>query len=202
MGKPPGESQGAFLIRGEVVAGSEHPQGAFRHRTSVRSLGDRDAAYNRRHGGGPGSSPARGRGNRAAGPGAHGSGIGLGRTARPLDGRERDGFYQVQLISELAVRHITTWTGVELEGGPAPPTPENIAAAMDLYPVGERFFQEFTLRQVLLNAAKNGSGLSAAGISSRVEGPNTAGPVATTVCPAHEAGPEPTASSALTASMP
>jgi hypothetical protein len=25
---------------------------------------------------------------------------------------------------------------------------------MELYPVGERFFQEFTLRQVLLNAAK------------------------------------------------
>ena len=67
---------------------------------------------------------------------------------------ERDGFYQVQLISELAVRHITSWTGVELEGGPAPPTPENIAAVMDLYPVGERFFQEFTLRQILLNAAK------------------------------------------------
>ncbi len=29
---------------------------------------------------------------------------------------------------------------------------------MELYPVGKRFFQEFTLRQVLLNAAKNGSG--------------------------------------------
>jgi hypothetical protein len=69
---------------------------------------------------------------------------------------ERDGFYQAQLIRELAVRHITGWTGVELEGGPAPPTPENVAAVMDLYPVGERFFQEFTLRQVLLNAAKNG----------------------------------------------
>src|SRR5688500_1933615 len=41
---------------------------------------------------------------------------------------ERDGFYQAQLISELAVRHITSWTGVELGGGPAPPTPENIAA--------------------------------------------------------------------------
>jgi hypothetical protein len=27
---------------------------------------------------------------------------------------------------------------------------------MELFPVGERFFQEFTLRQVLLNAAKNG----------------------------------------------
>ena len=76
---------------------------------------------------------------------------------------ERDGFYQAQLIRELAVRHITGWSGVELEGGPAPPTPKNVAAVMELYPVGERFFQEFTLRQVLLNAAKNGSGLSAAG---------------------------------------
>ena len=47
---------------------------------------------------------------------------------------ERDGFYQAQLIRELAVRHVTSWTGVELEGGPAPPTPENIAAVMELYP--------------------------------------------------------------------
>jgi hypothetical protein len=36
---------------------------------------------------------------------------------------ERDGFYQAQLIRELAVRHITGWTGVDLDGGPAPPTP-------------------------------------------------------------------------------
>jgi hypothetical protein len=69
---------------------------------------------------------------------------------------ERDGFYQAQLIRELAVRHVTTWTGVEVEGGPASPTSENIAAVMELYAIGERFFQEFTLRQVLLNAAKNG----------------------------------------------
>ena len=74
---------------------------------------------------------------------------------------ERDGFYQAQLVRALAIRHVTSWTGVELEGGPAPPMPENIAAVMELYPVGERFFQEFTLRQVLLNAAKNGSGPSA-----------------------------------------
>ena len=67
---------------------------------------------------------------------------------------ERDGFYQAQLIRELAVRHVTSWTGVELEGGPAPPTPENLAAVMELYPVGERFFQEFTLRQVLLKRCK------------------------------------------------
>jgi hypothetical protein len=104
---------------------------------------------------------------------------------------ERDGFYQVQLIRELAVRHITRWTGVELEGGPAPPTPENITAAMELYPVGERFFQEFTLRQVLLNSAKNGCGVSAAGTSSEAAGPNTAGPATTTACRAPEANPDP-----------
>src|ERR687898_1947375 len=48
----------------------------------------------------------------------------------PLDGLpdlspegERDGFYQAQLIRELAVRHIMSWTGVELGGEPAPPAP-------------------------------------------------------------------------------
>jgi hypothetical protein len=115
---------------------------------------------------------------------------------------ERDGFYQAQLIRELAVRHITSWTGVGLEGGPAPPTPPNIAAVMELYPVGERFFQEFTLRQVLLNAAKNGSGPSAAGTSSRAEGPSTAEPAERTTCPAPEASPEPTDGSVPTASTP
>jgi hypothetical protein len=113
---------------------------------------------------------------------------------------ERDGFYQAQLTRELALRHITSWIGVQVRGGPAPPTPENIAAVMELYPVGERFFQEFTLRQVLLNAAKNGSGPSAAGISSRAEGPNTAAPAATTASPAPEASVEQSAGSAPTAS--
>jgi hypothetical protein len=115
---------------------------------------------------------------------------------------ERDGFYQAQLIRELAVRHVTSWTGVELEGGPAPPTPENVAAVMELYPVGERFFQELTLRQVLLNAAKNALGPSAAGTSSRAEGPSTAEPAATTTSPAPEASPEPPDGTAPTASMP
>jgi hypothetical protein len=73
---------------------------------------------------------------------------------------------------------------------------------MELYPVGERFFQEFTLRQVLLNAAKNGCGPSAAGISSRGEGLITAGPVETMACPAPEESPEPTDGSAPTASTP
>jgi hypothetical protein len=104
------------------------------------------------------------------------------------------------LIRELAVRHITGWTGVELEGGPAPPTQQNVAAVMELYPVGERFFQEFTLRQVLLNAAKNGSGPSAAGTSSRAEGPSTVEPAKRTTSPAPEASPEPMEGSAPTAS--
>ena len=127
----------------------------------------------------------------------------------PLDGLpdlsaegERDGFYQAHLVRQLAVRHITSWTGVQLEGGRAPPTPENIAAVMELYPVGERFFQEFTLRQVLLNAAKNGSRLSAAGTSSRAEGRILPRPAATTTCPAPEASQEPTGGSAPTASTP
>jgi hypothetical protein len=115
---------------------------------------------------------------------------------------ERDGLYQAQLIRELAVRHITSWTGVELEAGPAPPTRENIAAVMELYPVGERFFQEFTLRQVLLNAAKNALGPSAAGTSSMAEGPSTAKPVAMPDCPAPEARPERTGGSAPIASTP
>jgi hypothetical protein len=115
---------------------------------------------------------------------------------------ERDGFYQAQLIRELAVRHVTSWTGVKLEGGPAPPTPGNIAAVMELYPLGERFFQEFTLRQMLLNAAKNGSGLSAAGTSSPAEGQSTAEPAATTTCPAPEANPALTGGPAPTASTP
>jgi hypothetical protein len=127
----------------------------------------------------------------------------------PLDGLpdlsadgERDGFYQAQLIRELSGRHITSWAGVELNGGPAPPTPDNIVAVMDLYPVGDRFFQEFTLRQVLLNAAKNGSGPSAAGTSSRAEGPSTVEPAATTTSPAPEASPEPMGGSAPIASTP
>jgi hypothetical protein len=115
---------------------------------------------------------------------------------------ERDGFYQAQLIRELATRHITSWTGVELGGGPAPPTSENIAAVINLYPAGERFFQEFTLRQILLNAAKNGSGPSAAGISSPAEGPSTARRARRKGSPAPKASVGPRGGSAPTANTP
>ena len=72
-----------------------------------------------------------------------------------------------------------TEAGLALDGLPAPPTPENIAAMMDLYPFGERFFQEFTRRQVLLNAAKNGAGPLPLAFQPG-GGPSTAKPAATT----------------------
>ncbi len=107
------------------------------------------------------------------------------------DAAERDGFYHGLLVHELAARHILSWTGVLAEDGEsaAPATREAVAAVMDLYPVGERFFQEFTLRQVLLNAAKNASGPSAAGTSGRAEGRNTAKAAENTAPPAPEAAP-------------
>jgi hypothetical protein len=87
----------------------------------------------------------------------------------PLDGlpdltdqEERDGFLQCQVVYELAARHVTAWTGIEDH---PPVTRDNIIAVMDLYPVGEQFLQKLTLQQMLLNAAKNASGLSASGIS-------------------------------------
>ena len=97
------------------------------------------------------------------------------------DEAERDGLFHDLLIKELAARHITKWSGIEDD---PPPTRENVAAVMDLYPVGERFFQEFTLRQVLLNAAKNAFGPSAAGTSSPAEGPDTAKGAETKASPA------------------
>jgi len=100
------------------------------------------------------------------------------------DEAARDGLFQDLLIKELGIRHITAWSGVEDD---PPVTPENVAAVMELYPVGERFFQEFTLRQVLLNAAKNASGPSAAGISGRAEGPDTAKAAAGKARPAPKA---------------
>jgi len=100
------------------------------------------------------------------------------------DEAARDGLYQDLLIKELGIRHIATWSGLEDD---PPVTPENVAAVMELYPVGERFFQEFTLRQVLLNAAKNASGPSATGTSSQAEGPATAKPAGKKARPARKA---------------
>jgi len=102
-----------------------------------------------------------------------------------LDGEdERDGFLQCQVVYELAARHVTAWTGIEDD---PPVTRDNIIAVMDLYPVGEQFLQKLTLQQMLLNAAKNGSGLSASGTSSQAEGPDTAKPAGKKGRPARKA---------------
>ena len=109
----------------------------------------------------------------------------------PLDGLPdfddqdaREGQYQALLIHSLAARHITAWSGIEDD---PPVTAENVAALMDLYPVGERFIQEFTLRQVLLTAAKNASGPSADGTSIPAAGPDTAKPAKRKARPAPKA---------------
>ena len=110
----------------------------------------------------------------------------------PLDGfpdlendEERDGFLQCQVVYELAARHVTAWTGIEDD---PPVTRDNIIAVMDLYPVGEQFLQKLTLQQMLLNAAKNASGLSASGISSQAEGPDIAKDAGKKARPARKAG--------------
>ena len=109
----------------------------------------------------------------------------------PLDGlpdlsieEERDGFLQCQVIYELATRQITAWIGIEDD---PPVTHDNIIAVMDLYPVGEQFLQKLTLQQMLLNSAKNASGLSASGTSSQAEGPDTAKGAGRKVRPARKA---------------
>ncbi len=100
------------------------------------------------------------------------------------DDDAREGQYQALLIHALAARHVTAWSGIEDD---PPVTRENVAALMDLYPVGERFIQEFTLRQVLLASAKNASGPSADGISSPAAGPDTAKPAKQKARPAPKA---------------
>ncbi len=97
------------------------------------------------------------------------SGLALDGLPDIADDGAREGQYQALPIHALAARHITAWSGIEDE---PPVTRENVAALMDLYPVGEQFLQEFTLRQVLLTAAKNASGPSADGTSAA--GPATA----------------------------
>ena len=87
------------------------------------------------------------------------------------DEAERDGLFQDLLSKELGSRHIVSWSGIEDD---PPVTPDNVAAVLSLYPVGEQFLQKLTLQQVLLNAAKNASGLFADGTSSQAEGPDTA----------------------------
>ena len=112
------------------------------------------------------------------------AGLALDGLADLSDDGAREGQYQALLIHSLAARHITVWSGIEDD---PPVSRENVAALMDLYPVGERFIQEFTLRQVLLTSAKNAFGPSADGTSSQAAGPDTAKPAKRKTRPAPKA---------------
>ena len=115
------------------------------------------------------------------------SGLALDGLPDLTDDGAREGQFQALLIHSLAARHITAWSGIEDD---PPVTRENVAALMDLYPVGEQFIQEFTLRQVLMTSAKNAYGPSADGTSIPAAGPDTAKPAK------RKARPAPTAASA------
>jgi len=97
---------------------------------------------------------------------------------------------------------VVAWRGVLGDDGEteAPVTRENVVALMELFPVGDRFYQEFTLRQVLLTAAKNASGPSAADTSGRAEGPITAKAAGTKERRARTTEPDPAEPAAPTAS--
>jgi len=103
---------------------------------------------------------------------------GLGDTSNPddkdEDESENNALYQLYLLPELACSHIIDWQGVSLNDKSAPLTPENIKAVMELYPVGEKFLGEFTLKQMLLNSAKKDYGLSGSGTPPLTAGPTTA----------------------------
>ena len=113
---------------------------------ALRSHSDGEATDHRRYGRSPGrsaTSPSRRLSAKRAS---------VRRQGCPLNGLpdlsaegERDGFYQLQLIRELAVRHVTTPSAGGRRGAADAGEHRRGDGAL---PVGERFFQEFTLRQV------------------------------------------------------
>jgi len=113
------------------------------------------------------------------------------------DEAEKDARYSQELIAQLGIRHIKSWSGVLGEDDKdAELTPDAIKALFDVYPVADRFFQEITVKQLLVNAAKNGLRLSADGISA-VE-PNTAENASNKISPVQEEMLEPMESNAPT----
>lgn len=69
---------------------------------------------------------------------------------------EREGLYREFLVMEMAVRHVTGWQGVvdNATNEPAPVTPDNVRAVVKQFPIGELFFQKFSMHQTLLREAK------------------------------------------------
>lgn len=97
------------------------------------------------------------------------------------DAAKRESLHLVYLIHALAEGHIISINGLEGVDDPvkAAQKPEIIRAVMDVYPIGERFYTQFTTEQILMNQAKNASGVSASGISHAAEAQATAPDAAT-----------------------
>lgn len=84
------------------------------------------------------------------------------------------------LIKAVARLAIVAWEGVvDAEGRPAEPTPENIDALLDLYPIAESFERDYLGPVFLLDAEKNGFAPSPTGTSAGAHATATpAGPTA------------------------
>jgi len=72
-----------------------------------------------------------------------------------------------KLIKAVARLAIVAWEGVgDAEGKPAEPTPDNIDALLDLYPIAEAFERDYLGPVFLLDAEKNGYAPSPTGTSA------------------------------------
>lgn len=67
----------------------------------------------------------------------------------------------------IAVRAVLDWEGVgDADGDPVPPTPEAIAALLDLYPLFEAFQLGYVAKGLALDAEKNASAPSPRGATA------------------------------------
>ncbi|MEG3641391.1 hypothetical protein [Magnetococcus sp. PR-3] len=106
-----------------------------------------------------------------------------------------DNAYWVYLVEELAKKHLKDWDGVADEAGePVELTPENICLVLRYRDFMRVFYKRFTFDQLLLDAAKKDSGVSALGTTA--EAPTTAEDVPAGVSPAPEGSEVPAASAA------
>lgn len=60
-----------------------------------------------------------------------------------------------RMLRAIARTAIISWEGVALAGEPAPATPENIDAVMDLWPLFRAFEDQYYARAMVVDAEKN-----------------------------------------------
>ena len=72
-----------------------------------------------------------------------------------LRGGENPELQYGEMIRALARAAITSWEGITIDGEPAPVTPENIDAVMEIWPLFRAFEDKYYARAMLLDEEKN-----------------------------------------------